>query len=337
MIVVMKKKATKQHIDRVIKSAEEMGFKTHLSKGEEHTIIGIIGTKDIHMIGQLEALPMVRKIVPISDPYKLAGRTLYQKDAVINVGGVRIGGKRIVVMAGPCAVEGRGQLLRIAEVVAKAGARVIRGGAFKPRTSPYSFQGLGEEGLKILREAADRYDLRVVTEVMDTGDVELVAEYADILQIGTRNMQNFKLLKRVGRARRPVFLKRGLSATVEELLMAAEYIIAEGNVEIILCERGIRTFETATRNTLDLAAVPLLKGLSHFPVVVDPSHATGKRDLVAPMCRAAIAAGADGLMVEVHPKPAEAVSDGAQSLDFELFIKMMKDLKKIAKAMGKTI
>ncbi|MEW6203412.1 MAG: 3-deoxy-7-phosphoheptulonate synthase, partial [bacterium] len=255
----------------------------------------------------------------------------------IDVEGVKIGGRKIVIIAGPCSVESRSQIMKVGELLKRLGARMIRGGAFKPRTSPYSFQGLGKEGLKILREAREKYDLRIVTEVMDPRDVELVSEYADVLQVGTRNMQNFNLLKEVGGAPRPVLLKRGISATIEELLMAAEYIVSQGNKQIILCERGIRTFETYTRNTLDLSAVPILKKLSHFPVIADPSHGTGKSELVIPMAKAAIAAGADGVMVEVHPRPMEAMSDGEQSLDFENFTDLMQQIKKIVTAAGRTM
>ena len=337
MIIVMRHKATRKHIDHIIKKAEEMGFKTHPIFGEERTVIGIIGTKDIYKIKQLEVMPMVSSIVPITEPYKLAGRALYQKDTIIDVDGVKIGGKKIVVIAGPCSVESRQQIMKVGELLKRLGAKMIRGGAFKPRTSPYSFQGLGKEGLKILKEAREKYDLRVVTEVMDPRDVALVSEYADILQVGTRNMQNFNLLKEVGTAPRAVLLKRGQSATIEELLMAAEYIVSQGNKQIILCERGIRTFETYTRNTLDISAVPIIKKLSHLPVIVDPSHGTGKCDLVTPIAKAAIAAGADGIMVEVHPKPMEAMSDGEQSLDFDLFIDLMRQIKKIVLAAGRSM
>jgi 3-deoxy-7-phosphoheptulonate synthase len=338
MIIVMDSGSNRKQVDFIIKKAQEMGFKTHPIIGEERTVIGIIGTKDISKIRMLEGLPKVHQVIPITKPFKLVGRDLYKTDAIIRVGPLQIGGNsRFVVMAGPCSVENRKQIMKTAEALHKAGATMIRGGAFKPRTSPYSFQGLGEDGLKMLAEARDRFGLRVVTEVMDTRQVELVCRYADVLQIGARNMQNFNLLREVGAVAKPVLIKRGLSATIEELLMAAEYIIAEGNNQIILCERGIRTFETMTRNTLDISAVPILKQLSRFPVIVDPSHAAGRRDILLPLCRAALAAGADGIMLEVHPNPTEAVSDGEQSLDLPQFANIMKELTPLATAMGRKI
>uniref|UniRef100_A0A7C2IC86 3-deoxy-7-phosphoheptulonate synthase n=1 Tax=Ammonifex degensii TaxID=42838 RepID=A0A7C2IC86_9THEO len=338
MIIVMANNATEQEIEGVIKRIESEGFKAHLSRGVEKTIIGVIGDERRLKEVALEVLPGVEEVIPILQPYKMASRSFRADRTVIDLGdGIVIGTERIHVMAGPCAVESREQLLTAAEKVKAAGATILRGGAFKPRTSPYSFQGLGEEGLKILAEAREKFGLKIITEVMDIRTVPLVAEYADIIQIGTRNMQNFDLLKEVGKANKPVLLKRGLSATIEEWLMAAEYILFHGNTNVILCERGIRSFETYTRNTLDLSAVPVVKHLSHLPVVVDPSHGLGRWKFVAPMCQAAIAAGADGLLVEVHPNPAAALCDGAQSLTPENFAAMMDDLRRIAAALGRTL
>lgn len=338
MIIVMADNATEQEVEGVIKKIEAEGFKAHLSRGVEKTIIGIIGDERRLREAALEVLPGVEQVIPILHPYKAASRSFRAERTIVRVGdGVEIGGARIHVMAGPCAVESREQLLTAAEQVGAAGATILRGGAFKPRTSPYSFQGLGEEGLKILAEARERFGLKIVTEVMDIRTLPIVAEYADIVQLGTRNMQNFDLLKELGRINKPVLLKRGLSATIEEWLMAAEYILSGGNFDVILCERGIRSFETYTRNTLDLSAVPIVKHLSHLPVVVDPSHGLGRWKFVAPMCRAAIAAGADGLLVEVHPNPAEALCDGAQSLTPENFAAMMEDLRRIAAVLGRQL
>lgn len=338
MIIVMANNATEQEIEGVIRRIEDEGFKAHLSRGVEKTIIGVIGDERRLKEVALEVLPGVEEVIPILQPYKMASRSFRADRTVIDLGdGIVIGGERIHVMAGPCAVESREQLLTAAEKVKAAGATILRGGAFKPRTSPYSFQGLGEEGLKILAEAREKFGLKIVTEVMDIRTLPLVAAYADIIQIGTRNMQNFDLLKEVGKVNRPVLLKRGLSATIEEWLMAAEYILTNGNFNVILCERGIRSFETYTRNTLDLSAVPVVKPLSPLPVVVDPSHGLGRWKFVAPMCRAAIAAGADGLLVEVHPNPAAALCDGAQSLTPENFAAMMDDLRRIAAALGRTL
>ncbi|MEW6769889.1 MAG: 3-deoxy-7-phosphoheptulonate synthase [Bacillota bacterium] len=338
MIIVMADNATEQEVEGVIKKIEAEGFKAHLSRGVEKTIIGIIGDERRLREAALEVLPGVEQVIPILHPYKAASRSFRAERTIVRVGdGVEIGGARIHVMAGPCAVESREQLLTAAEQVGAAGATILRGGAFKPRTSPYSFQGLGEEGLKILAEARERFGLKIVTEVMDIRTLPVVAKYADIIQLGTRNMQNFDLLKELGRINKPVLLKRGLSATIEEWLMAAEYILSGGNFDVILCERGIRSFETYTRNTLDLSAVPIVKHLSHLPVVVDPSHGLGRWKFVAPMCRAAIAAGADGLLVEVHPNPAEALCDGAQSLTPENFAAMMEDLRRIAAVLGRQL
>jgi len=337
MIVVMEHGATQEMVDKVVERLEKFEFKVHLSVGVERTVIGGIGDKTALPQMNLETLPGVEKVVDILHPYKLAGRQFKTENTVIKLGDVEFGGSQIPVLAGPCAVESREQLLEAAHAVKAAGARVLRGGAYKPRTSPYAFQGLEEEGLKFLAEAREETGLLVVTEVVDPRNVELVAEYSDILQIGARNMQNFLLLKEVAKTRRPVLLKRGPSSTIEEWLLAAEYIMSDGNYQVILCERGIRTFETATRNTLDLGAVSLVKKLSHLPVIVDPSHATGRRDLVAPMSKAAIAAGADGLIIEVHPNPSEALCDGPQSLTPENFSELMKDLAKVAEVMGRTI
>ncbi len=335
MILVMKPGATQEQIAAASEKLVELGFRVHLSQGVDYTILGAIGDKRGIDPRQLEVLDGVQRVVEVGVPYKLASRAFHPLDTLVEVGDVHIGGKEIVVMAGPCAVEGEEQIHTVAELVARDGARILRGGAFKPRTSPYSFQGLGEQGLKFLREAADENGLYVVTEVMDTSQVGLVARYADILQIGARNMQNFNLLREVGKAEKPVLLKRGFSATVTEFLMAAEYIMSEGNELVILCERGIRTFSDHTRFTLDLTAVPALKRETHLPVIVDPSHATGKRDMVIPMARAAIAAGADGIMVEVHHQPDKALSDGPQALLPEQFSRLMREIEVISGAIGR--
>lgn len=319
--------AMSSQVTEVIKKLEGNDFKTHLSEGIERTIIGVIGDKAKVPSLALEAMPGVEKVVTIVQPFKLVSRQFRPSDTVININGLKIGGNNLQVIAGPCAVESREQLLEAASIVKDKGATILRGGAFKPRTSPYAFQGLDEEGLKILAEARDKTGMPIATEVVDPRHVDLVSEYADILQIGARNMQNFLLLKEIGKTKKPVILKRGSSATIEEWLMAAEYILSEGNYSVILCERGIRTFETFTRNTLDLSAVPIVKHLSHLPIIVDPSHGTGKNYLVAPMAKAAIAAGADGLMIEVHPRPSEAMCDGPQSLDETAFGALMASIK----------
>jgi 3-deoxy-7-phosphoheptulonate synthase len=337
MIIILKRQATEKQIDHVIKRIESLGLTTHISRGVERSIVGIIGDVEVLRSQPLEAIPGVEKVVPVLSPYKLASREFNPIDTIVKVGNLEAGGKRIVIMAGPCAVESRSRLLEIAKAVKNSGARILRGGAFKPRTSPYSFQGLGEEGLKYLAEAREATGLLVVTEVMDTQDVGLVAEYADIMQIGARNMQNFNLLKEVGKCKKPVLLKRGMSATIKELLMSAEYIMSRGNYNIILCERGIRTFEDATRNTIDISAVPLIEELSHLPIIVDPSHGTGKRNLVKPVSKAAIAAGADGLLIEVHTHPEEALSDGAQSLLPEDFRELMDEVSRVAEAVGREL
>ncbi|MBU4311902.1 MAG: 3-deoxy-7-phosphoheptulonate synthase [Candidatus Omnitrophica bacterium] len=337
MIIVLRPDATRKQIDHIIAKVKKLGLKTMVSSGVERTIIGVIGEEDILRVQPLEAFPGVEKVMAILKPYKLVSREFRRENTVVNADGVKIGGKKIVVMAGPCSVENLKGLLAIGKKVKSSGAAVLRGGAFKPRSSPYSFQGLGEEGLKHLAAVKKQTGLKVVTEVMDTRDVALVEKYADILQVGARNMQNFNLLKEVGLSKKPVLLKRGIAATVKEFLMSAEYVLSNGNFNCILCERGIRTFEDATRNTLDLSAVPLIKKLSHLPVIVDPSHGTGKWDLVAAMSKAAVAAGADGLIIEVHPNPEEAFSDGAQSLLPEKFAEMMKELRPVAKAVGRDV
>jgi 3-deoxy-7-phosphoheptulonate synthase len=339
-IIVLKPRITEEELKRIVKKLERHGLKTNISKGTERTIIGVIG--DTSKITEEEEnairlMPGIEDVMRILKPYKLASRDFKAENTTINVRGNIIGGKKIQVIAGPCAVENKTMLMNIAEKVKNAGASFIRGGAFKPRTSPYSFQGLGEEGLKYLSDVRKKTGLPVVTELMDPRDIGLILKYADIIQIGTRNMQNFRLLLEVGTCNKPVLLKRGLSATIKEWLMAAEYIMSKGNHNVILCERGIRTFETVTRNTLDLSAVPALKQLSHLPVIVDPSHAVGKLAYVAPMAKAAVAAGTDGLLIEVHPNPEEALSDGEQSLKPDAFKKLMEELRPIAAAVGREI
>ncbi|MBM7865450.1 3-deoxy-7-phosphoheptulonate synthase [Heliobacterium gestii] len=336
MIIVMSEGATAQQVDAIKQRLEKEGLQIHLSQGVEKTIIGVIGDKSRLSASTLEAQPGVEKVMPVLQPYKLAGRSFRQQDTIIRIGDVAIGGEELQIFAGPCAVESWEQLLESAQAVKAAGAKILRGGAFKPRTSPYAFQGLEEQGLKLLAQAREETGLLICTEVMDTRSIEIIAEYSDILQVGTRNMQNFHLLRELSRVNRPILLKRGLSATIEEWLMAAEYIMAGGNYNVILCERGIRTFETQTRNTLDLSAIPIIKSLSHLPIIVDPSHGTGKRNLVRPMSMASVAAGADGIMVEVHPNPAEALCDGPQSLRPEEFVSLMDDLRRVAGVMGRT-
>ncbi|MBC7242719.1 MAG: 3-deoxy-7-phosphoheptulonate synthase [Anaerolineae bacterium] len=337
MIIVMKRDATQADVEAVIERVHSFGLRTHVSVGEERTIVGIIGDERNLPVHQIERLNGVERAVPILHPFKLASSEFVQGRTVIQVGNVRIGGEEIVVMAGPCAVESREQLLETALAVKKAGAQILRGGAFKPRTSPYSFQGLGKEGLEYLAEARALTGLPVVTEVISPTDVELVSQYADILQIGARNSQNFALLHEVGLTRKPVLLKRGMMSRLEEFLMSAEYVLAAGNPNVILCERGIRTFETYTRNTVDINAVPVLKQLSHLPVLLDPSHGTGKWDLVPAVAKAAIAAGADGLLIEVHPRPEEALSDGMQSLKPDKFAALMRDLARVAQAVDRKL
>ncbi len=337
MIVIMKKGASKEAIESVIKKLKSHNITIHRSDGVRNTIIGCVGNVNGLDQSLISVLPDVREVVKVSKPFKLSNRIFHPEDTVININDVIIGGNEVVMMAGPCTIENEDQINIIAEKVKKAGAKILRGGAFKPRTSPYSFQGLGEEGLKLMKNAAESNGLLTVSEVMDILKIDVVCEYCDIIQIGARNMQNFILLKEVGKTQKPVLLKRGASATYEEWLMAAEYIMAEGNTNVILCERGIRTFETYTRNTIDLAAIPTIKTLSHLPIIADPSHGTGRRDKVAPMARAAIAAGADGLMIEVHHEPENALSDGAQSLYPDQFEQLMKELSIISNAVNRRI
>ena len=338
MIIVLDRKATQEDIDRVAERVQAVGLRVHLSRGTERTVIGVIGDERQLDPEAIQVLPGVERVVRILHPFKLASREFKEAPTIIRLpDGTEIGGAKIVVMAGPCAVESEETLLETAKMVKAAGASVLRGGAFKPRTSPYSFQGLGEEGLRLLARAREVFGLPIITEVLSPQDVELVSQYADILQIGTRNMQNYSLLQAVGRSNKPVLLKRGMMSSIEEWLMSAEYILASGNHEVILCERGIRTFETYTRNTLDLSAVPIVKKLSHLPVIVDPSHGTGKWELVKPMSKGAIAAGADGLLIEVHPQPERALSDGPQSLRPEIFSEVMRELVPVARAVGREI
>jgi len=337
MLVVMQEGAAEQQIQSVIDRMVDLGFTVHRSTGVVHTVLGGVGPKDDFDTADFEVMDGVKECHRIMSSYKLASRNFRPGGTVIKMGGVEIGGPAVVLMAGPCSVESRDQIFRAAGQVAEAGAKVVRGGAFKPRSSPYSFQGLGEEGLKLLREAADKHGLLAVSEVMDQTQIPLVAAYADILQVGARNMQNFSLLKELGKIQKPVLLKRGISATLEELLLSAEYILAGGNYDVILCERGIRTFETYTRNTMDISAIPIIKKLSHLPMIADPSHGTGRRDKVLPMARAAVAAGADGLLIEVHPDPDHARSDGAQSLKPEQFAELVQQLRIIAQAVGRTL
>jgi len=337
MMIIMRTNATQAQITQVVEIVQKSGLRAHLSQGEERTVIGAIGDGRAVDREAFLYLPGVDRIVPISRPYKLASREFRPENTTFPLDGVQIGGNSIVLIAGPCSVESRSQLLEVAQAVREAGAHCLRGGAFKPRTSPYSFQGLGEEGLELLAEAREQTGMPIVTEVMATEQVELVAKYADVLQIGARNMQNFALLPLVGESQKPVLLKRGLAATMEDLLMAAEYILSHGNRKVILCERGIRTFETFTRNTTDINAIPVLKSLSHLPVMLDPSHSTGNWEYVLPIARAGIAAGADGLIVEVHPRPAEAYSDGGQSLKPERFAELVTHVKAIAQAIGRDV
>jgi 3-deoxy-7-phosphoheptulonate synthase len=337
MIIVLRPDATEEQIDRIIERLKKAGLEPFTSKGVERTVINVIGDERVIASQSLEVLPGVEKIMPVLKPYRLASRDFKEEDTIVEVVDVRIGGERIVVIAGPCSVEDEDQILRTAKEVKEAGASMIRGGAYKPRTSPYSFQGLGEEGLILLSKAREATGLPFVTEVMDPREVELVAKYADMLQIGARNMQNFVLLKEVGRYNKPVLLKRGISSTIMDLLMAAEYILAGGNPRVVLCERGIRTFETQTRNTLDLSSIPVLKELTHLPIIVDPSHGVGKWKWVPSMARAAVAAGCDGLIIEVHPDPEEALSDGDQSLLPFKFKELMAELKEISKAVGRRL
>ena len=339
MIVVMEDNAKDKDMELVQERIKELGYEPHIIHGSTKNVIGIVGDLDREQLVQsLEAYPKIERMVPIQQPYKLAGRGFKDTPTVVDLGdGVKIGGEEIAIMAGPCSVESEEQIMEVAAAVKEGGAKILRGGAFKPRTSPYSFQGLHKEGLKILRKAADKHGLKVITEVMGPEDLPVVGKYTDIYQIGARNMQNFNLLKKIGEADKPVMLKRGMHATYKEFLMAAEYIMSGGNYDVILCERGIRTFENYTRNTLDLVTIPVTKKLSHLPIVIDPSHGTGQRDLVEPAARGAVAMGADGLMIEVHPNPMKALSDGAQSLEKDDFIKLTNKLKKIAQSVDRKI
>jgi 3-deoxy-7-phosphoheptulonate synthase len=337
MIIVLRPHSTPAQIDHILERIQELGLRSHLSRGELRTIIGVIGDESKLQAEPLSALPGVEQVLPILKPFKLASREFHPEDSVVKVGSVRVGGGFMAMVAGPCAVESAEVLDGIAGEVKAAGANILRGGAFKPRTSPYSFQGLGEEGLKILRDAGDKHGMPVVTEVMDPRQLDVVSRYADMVQVGARNMQNFDLLREVGQIDRPVLLKRGMSATVRDLLMSAEYILAEGNHQVVLCERGVRSFEDSTRNMLDMSAVPNVKGQSHLPIIVDPSHATGRPDLIPAMARAAVAAGADGVHVEVHNCPEKALSDGPQALLPAQFSGLMEDIRRLAEVVGKTI
>ncbi|RMH61049.1 MAG: 3-deoxy-7-phosphoheptulonate synthase [Bacteroidetes bacterium] len=337
MVVVMQPQAEEAQIQAVIERLNGYGFDVHRSSGVNQTVLGAIGVQPDFDVRHIKVLEGVADVYRVTEPYKFASRAWKKDNTTIDINGLTVGGDEVVVIAGPCSVESEEQMNEVAALVAAHGATMLRGGAFKPRSSPYSFQGLGEEGLRYLRAAADRYDLRTITEVMEIGQIEVIYPYTDVFQVGARNMQNFNLLKELGKVDKPVFLKRGLSATIDEWLMSAEYIISAGNPNVILCERGIRTFETYTRNTLDLSAVPVVKKKSHLPIFADPSHATGIRDKVMPMARAAVAAGADGLMVEVHPDPPHAKSDGPQSLYFDQFVDMMRQVRLIAEAIGRTV
>jgi 3-deoxy-7-phosphoheptulonate synthase len=337
MVIVMKRNAPPEEIQNIVSHIQELGFRAHLSSGEERTIIGVIGDERGLEPEHFELLDGVERCMRILHPFKLASRDFHPEDSLVRIDGTVVGGSTVVIMAGPCSIESREQLMESAAVVQAAGAKILRAGAYKPRTSPYSFQGLGLRGLELLREARERYDLPTVTEVISPQDVPLVAEHADILQVGARNMQNFALLHAVGETDKPVLLKRGMMSTIEELLMAAEYILSHGNQRLMLCERGIRTYEPATRNTFDINAIPLLKQLTHLPVVADPSHGTGKWELVGPVARGAVAAGADALIVEVHPDPPHALSDGAQSLKPESFARLVGEVRRVAEAVGRRL
>ena len=335
MVVVLEKNISQELLENIIKHLEGYNFAVHKSTGEEQIVLGAIGVQPTFDTRQIKVLEGVSEVYRITEPFKLASRSFKKENTEIKIKDVTIGGNEVVMMAGPCSIENEGQIYTIAEIVSKAGAKILRGGAFKPRTSPYSFQGLGEEGLKLIRGAADKYGLLVITEVMESAHIDLIEEYTDIFQIGARNMQNFSLLRDLGKTKKPIMMKRGLSATVEDLLMSAEYILASGNKEVMLCERGIRTFETYTRNTFDLSAIPVIHKRSHLPMIADPSHATGLRDKVLPMARAAVAAGADGLMVEVHNEPEKALSDGPQALLPDQFAELMIQVKAIAEVIGR--
>ena len=337
MVVVLEKNIKEKQLENVIKHLEEFGFAVHKSTGVEQIVLGAIGVKPDFDIRRVKVLEGVAEVYRITEPFKLASRSFKKEDTRIKIGDVEIGGNAVAIMAGPCSVESEKQIFTIAEIVAKAGAKILRGGAYKPRTSPYSFQGLGENGLKLLRQADDAYGLLVITEVMESSQIDLIEKYTDIFQVGARNMQNFSLLRDLGKASKPIMLKRGLSATIDDLLMSAEYILSNGNQNVMLCERGIRTFETYTRNTFDISAIPVVHKRSHLPVIADPSHATGLRDKVIPMARAAVAAGADGIMVEVHHDPDSALSDGPQALLPDQFEDLMKQVRAIAEVIGRSI
>jgi 3-deoxy-7-phosphoheptulonate synthase len=342
MIIVVRPNSTREQIDHILERIQELGYKPHISQGQVRTIIGVIGDEDKLRVEPLAAIPGVEQVLPILKPFKLASREFHAQESVVEVPApgrrpVRIGGGSLAMIAGPCAIESAALLDEIAGAVKAAGANILRGGAFKPRTSPYSFQGLGEEGLKILRAVGDKHGLPVVTEVMDPRQVDLVNQYADMLQIGARNMQNFDLLREVGQTRKPVLLKRGMSATVKDLLMSAEYVLSEGNLQVVLCERGVRSFEDSTRNMFDLSAIPNVRGQSHLPIIADPSHATGRPDLIPAMARAAVAAGADGVHIEVHSCPEKALSDGPQALLPKQYAALMKELRRVAEAVGKSM
>ncbi len=337
MVIILEKNATESQIENVVKHLEGFGFQIHKSTGAERTIIGAIGVKQNFDTRNISILDGVDEVYRVTTPYKLAGRSFQEHDTVIKIKDVEIGGNKIAMIAGPCSVENEDQIFRLAKVVAKSGAKFLRGGAFKPRTSPYSFQGLGEEGLKLMRAAADENKLLVVTEVMQIDQIELIDKYTDVFQLGARNMQNFSLLKELGKVSKPVMVKRGIAATIEEWLMSAEYLLSGGNKNVFFCERGIRTFENYTRNTFDLSAIPVVHKKSHLPIIADPSHATGLRDQVPPMARAAVAAGADGIMIEIHDDPENALSDGPQALLPATYLKLMEELRLIATAIGRTL
>ena len=337
MVVILKNNATNEQIKDVIKHLEDYGFQIHESRGVQKTIIGAIGVKPGFDVRKVKILDGVSDVYRVTAPYKLAGRSFKEENTIIKINDVEIGGDEIILMAGPCSIESEDQIFRLAKVVAESGSKILRGGAFKPRTSPYSFQGMGEEGLRIMRDAADEYGLLMITEVMQIDQIPLIAKYTDIFQVGARNMQNFSLLRELGNADKAVMIKRGLAAKIEDWLMAAEYVLANGNSQVMLCERGIRTFETYTRNTFDLSAIPVVHQRSHLPVVADPSHATGLRDQVAPMARAAVASGADALMIEIHDRPEEALSDGPQALLPKEYIELVQEMQMIAKAIKRTI
>ncbi|MDP3147579.1 MAG: 3-deoxy-7-phosphoheptulonate synthase [Ignavibacteria bacterium] len=337
MVIVLEKNVADKQIENIIKHLEDFGFAVHKSTGVEQIVLGAIGVKPDFDTRNVKIIDGVAEVYRITEPYKLASRSFQKENTVITIKGIPIGGNEVMMMAGPCSIESEEQIFTLAEIVAKSGAKILRGGAFKPRTSPYAFQGMGEEGLKLIRKAADAYNLLVITEVMEIAQIDLIGKYTDIYQIGARNMQNFSLLKELGKTNIPIMLKRGLSATIEEWLMSAEYILSSGNRQVIMCERGIRTFETATRNTFDLSSIPVLQKKSHLPVAADPSHATGLRDKVLPMARAAVAAGADALMVEVHHQPEKALSDGPQALLPEQFMELMKQIRLIAEVIGRKI